>query len=206
MISDVAVVVPAVTVTTDRFVTNGRRNWEQNPVASKVIDVGLFIIRYSSWNRGVRRLTDFSYYWQQQSTHKYCKLLWISFDQDSCVTKVAKSTNTPASVCQGPDPVHQEHPEPTTGDDLFAMSCLAYGIALIEFDRHKSAIRLRNDFIIERSNQLIREAIPKNLEPGLDRSETERSFSSARLGNHYLKCIKLDKRENSSFDPSPDLK
>jgi hypothetical protein len=48
MISDVAVVVPAVTVTIDRFVTKGLRNWEQNPVASKVMDVGLFIVRYSS--------------------------------------------------------------------------------------------------------------------------------------------------------------
>jgi len=54
----------------------------------------------------------------------------------------------PASVCQGPEPVHQEQPEPTTGDDLFAMSGLRWGIAVIGVNRHRSAIRLKNDLIL----------------------------------------------------------
>ena len=45
---DTDVVVPAVVLTIDTSVTNGRKSSEQNSVASKVIPVGLFILSNES--------------------------------------------------------------------------------------------------------------------------------------------------------------
>lgn len=58
---DTDVVVPAVALTTDTSVTNGRKSSEQNPVASKLMSVGLRIfVRYLHEDSG-RCFTGFSY-------------------------------------------------------------------------------------------------------------------------------------------------
>lgn len=73
--SEVCVVIADVTFMIESLVTRGRRNSEQNAVASKIIPVGLASVS-SCWFsfECLAHLTGFSGCWQRPNTRKCCIL------------------------------------------------------------------------------------------------------------------------------------